>query len=293
MSTTTEATTLDDGPALDPPAARRPGIRDALRWELTKLAAQARARLALLFCLLAPVVIVAVIDGQGRPPKDSLFGRYVHDSGYAVPLLVLGFAGQWVLPLLTALVAGDIFAGEDQHGTWKTVLTRSVSRGQLFWAKTLTALLFAITVTVVLAASTIVASLLIVGRQPLTGLTGQVIDPATAGRLVVLSWASALAPMIGFTCLAILLSIRARSTAFGIAAPVVIAMVMQLVGSLGGVERVRPLLLTTPFESWHGLFAEPAFHSPLTSGLLVCAGWSIVTLAAGYLTLQRRDITGG
>ena len=56
-----------------------------------------------------------------------------------MPLLMLGFAAQWVLPLLTALVAGDIFASEDQHGTWKTVLTRSVSRGQLFWAKTLAA----------------------------------------------------------------------------------------------------------------------------------------------------------
>ena len=54
-------------------------------------------------------------------------------------LLVLGFATQWLLPLLTAIVAGDIFASEDQHGTWKTVLTRSASRSQLFWAKMLVA----------------------------------------------------------------------------------------------------------------------------------------------------------
>jgi ABC-2 type transport system permease protein len=45
-----------------------------------------------------------------------------------------------VLPLLAAIVAGDIFAAEDQHGTWKTLLTRSVSRTQIFWAKTLTAI---------------------------------------------------------------------------------------------------------------------------------------------------------
>jgi ABC-2 type transport system permease protein len=49
----------------------------------------------------------------------------------------------------------DIFASEDQHGTWKTVLTRSASRAQLFWAKTITALAFAICALVVLAASTI------------------------------------------------------------------------------------------------------------------------------------------
>lgn len=292
MSATTASRTA--GPlGVAPATTRRVGVGAALRWELTKLAAQARARYALLFCLLAPIAIVFVINGQGRPPKDTLYGRFIHQSGYAVPLLVLGFASQWVLPLLTALVAGDIFASEDQHGTWKTVLTRSASRAHLFWGKTVTALLFATGALVVLATSTIVSSILIVGHQSLTGLTGQVIPAANAGRLVVESWATALAPMIGFTCLAIFLSVRGRSTAFGIAAPVVISMVMQLAGSLGGIDRIRPLLLTTPLESWHGLFAQPAFHSPLTTGLIVCAAWSIVTLTAAFVSLQRRDITEG
>ena len=137
---------------------REPSLLDAIRWELSKLAAQARARWTLLVCLVAPVAIVVIIDAQQRPPKDSLYGRYIHHSGFAVVLLVLGFAAQWVLPLLTALVAGDIFASEDQHGTWKTVLTRSASRGQLFWAKTITALAFSTAVVLTLAVVTTVAS---------------------------------------------------------------------------------------------------------------------------------------
>jgi ABC-2 type transport system permease protein len=274
-------------------ARRHPSLLDATRWEMTKLAAQARGRWTLLFCLIAPILIVVVINGQGRPPKDTLFGRYIHHSGYAVTLLILGFAAQWVLPLLTALVAGDIFASEDQHGTWKTVLTRSASRAQIFWAKTITALTFAVMVLVVLAASTIISSVLIVGHEDLTGLTGQVIPSGTAARLIIASWATALPPMIGFTCLAILLSIRTRNPAFGIAAPVVLAMVMQLLGSLGGAEAIRPLLLTTPFESWHGLLAQDRFLSPLTTGLIVSAVWSLITLTIAFASLRRRDITGG
>jgi ABC-2 type transport system permease protein len=274
-------------------ARRRPSLLDATRWEMSKLAAQARGRWTLLVCLIAPILIVVVINGQGRPPKDTLFGRYIHHSGFAVTLLILGFAAQWVLPLLTALVAGDIFASEDQHGTWKTVLTRSASRAQLFWAKTITALTFAVLVLVVLAASTIISSILIVGHQNLTGLTGQVIPSGTAARLVIASWATALAPMIGFTCLAILLSIRTKNPAFGIAAPVVLGMVMQLAGSLGGVEAIRPLLLTTPFESWHGLLAQDRFSSPLATGLIVSAVWSLITLTIAFVGLRRRDITGG
>ena len=75
-----------------------------------------------------------------------------------------------------------------------------------------------------------------------------------------------LPPMLGFTCLAILLSVWSRNPAVGIAAPVVIGMVMQLVGALGGVEAFRPFLLTTPFEAWHGLLADPRFTGPLTEG---------------------------
>ena len=274
-------------------SARKPGLLDATRWELSKLVAQARTRWTLLLATIAPIAVVLVINGQGRPPRDTLFGRHIHHSGLAIPLLILGFAAQWVLPLLTALVAGDIFASEDQHGTWKTVLTRSTSRTQLFWAKTITALAFAVVTLILLATSTIVSSVLIAGHQPLTGLTGQVIPSGTAARLVIESWALALAPLIGFTCLAILLSVRARSTAFGIAAPVVAGMVMQVVGTLGGVEAIRPLLLTTPFEAWHGLLAQPAFYSPLTGGLVVCATWSAIALALAFFSLRRRDITGG
>jgi ABC-2 type transport system permease protein len=290
MSTTTGIAPL-------PVAARteraRPSLTDAISWEMSKLAAQARARWTLLVCLIAPILIVVVLNQQQRPPKDSLYGRFIHQSGFAVPLLVLGFAAQWILPLLTALVAGDIFASEDQHGTWKTVLTRSVSRSQLFWAKTVTAVTFAVSILLVLAASTIVSSLLIVGHQDLVGLTGQVIPAGTAVGLVIASWATALAPLLGFTALAILLSVRSRNPAVGIAAPVVIGMVMQLIGSLGGVEGIRPLLLTTPFESWHGLMTENAFYGPLIWGLVVCAGWCALCLGVAFLTLRRRDITGG
>lgn len=274
-------------------APRRVGTLTAYRWEITKLAAQARVRYTALGCLLAPIVAVVILAAQQSPPKDTLFGRHIHDSGYAMPLLILGFTSQWVLPLLTALVAGDLFASEDHHGTWKTVLTRSVSRAQIFWAKTLAAATFAVLVLTVLSASTIVSSLLIVGRQPLVGLTGQVIPPGTATVLVTVSWGSELVPLLGFTALAILLSVLTRNPAAGVAAPVVLGLVMELLSGLGGLNAARQLLLTTPFEAWHGLFTAHRFYGTLTTGLIVCAAWSVGCLTLSYISLRRRDITGG
>ncbi|HWI43370.1 MAG TPA: ABC transporter permease [Nocardioides sp.] len=271
----------------------RPGVVGVLGFELRKLRAQWRTRVVLLAALVAPLPIAVVIHAQGRPPKDSLFGRYATTNGFALALLVLGFASQWVLPLLTAVVAGDIFASEDQHGTWKTVLTRSSSRGRIFVAKVVASIAFAIVMLLLLAASTIASSVLVGGHQVLTGLGGQLIPAGTALRLVSEAWLTALPPTIGFTCLAVLLSVWSRNPAVGIAAPVVIGMVMQLVGAMGGVEALRPFLLTTPYEAWHGLLALPRFTGPLVSGALTSAVWSVLTLAVAYALLRRRDITGG
>ena len=46
--------------------------------------------------------------------------------------------------MLASVVAGDIFASEDRQSTWKTVLTRSCSRGEIFVGKTLAAMTFSI-----------------------------------------------------------------------------------------------------------------------------------------------------
>jgi ABC-2 type transport system permease protein len=131
----------------------------------------------------------------------------------------------------------------------------------------------------------------IAGHQTVTGLTGQPIHSGEAMRLVTLSWLTALAPMIGFTCLAILLSVRSRNPAVGIAAPVALGLLMQLAGSLGGIGPARPFLLSTPFETWHGLLAEPRFYGPLLLGFVACAAWSAICLGAAFVSLRHRDIS--
>ena len=52
----------------------------------------------------------------------------------------------WGLPLITALVAGDIVASESHNGTLKTILTRSRERGQIFAAKVLASFSYVIAV---------------------------------------------------------------------------------------------------------------------------------------------------
>ena len=104
-------------------------LRTVYRWELRKLVAQKRTYLGLGAAVAVPIIFVVALALQSGQPDDVAFGRYVRQSGLAVPPVILIFGSYWLFPLITALVAGDIVAAEDHNGTLKTILTRSVGRG--------------------------------------------------------------------------------------------------------------------------------------------------------------------
>ena len=113
------------GPDTARTRSRRHGVAVVWGLELTKISRQLRVRAVVVLCVAAPFLVLAAVKVQSAVPQDTLFGQWLHESGFALPMVVVGFTGQWVLPLLTCIVAGDIFAAEDHFGTWKTVLTRS------------------------------------------------------------------------------------------------------------------------------------------------------------------------
>ncbi|WP_413752476.1 ABC transporter permease [Streptomyces sp. R-74717] len=274
-------------------ARRRGGARTVYFWELEKLSAQWRIRAVLALCLVAPFLFALGLKAQDTLPSDTLFGRWAHDSGFAVPLVVLGFAGQWALPLLVCLVAGDIFSSEDHHGTWKTILTRSRTRGQIFAGKTLAAVTYSVAVVLLLGAGSLAAGVLVIGHQPLVGLSGQEIEAGRAAGIVVESWLYMLLPCLAFTALGVFFSLATRHSAAGIGAPAVLGLLLQLVSLVDGLGPVRRLLPTTAFDAWHGLTTEPAFHRPLVTGAYVSVGCAVVCLTVGYFHMLRRDFTKG
>src|ERR1051326_4160564 len=120
-----------------PATARRGGgVAAAYRVEIAKIASQLLPRLVALVCLLGPLAFTIFIGTQSTIPEDSLFGRWIHTSGVAVPFVVLQFANTLGFPLIASVVAGDIFASEDRQSTWKTILTRSSTHRDIFWGKT-------------------------------------------------------------------------------------------------------------------------------------------------------------
>jgi ABC-2 type transport system permease protein len=258
--------------------------------EAGKALAQWQYRLVLIVCAAAPFVFTIAVGAQHTVPSDTLFGRLVFESGLATPLVVLGFAGLWGLPVIAAAAGGDIFASEDRYRTWVVLLTRSRSRGEVFAAKVLVAGTFAVTAIVVLAASAIIAGALSFGDQPLLDLSGRLLTPPQGLARIALAWISVLPPTLAITAAAILTSVATRSSVAGVGLPVFAAFVLQLVALADVPSPFRVLVPTTAFEAWHGLLAQPSFLAPLVWGTIVNAAWAILLMAIARRIFLERDV---
>src|SRR4051812_2652063 len=208
-------------------------------------------------------------------------------------MTALAFSAAWILPLLAAIVAGDLFSSEDNHGTLKTVLTRSVSRNAVFWGKVLAALTWTVVAVATLAVSALVAGLVVVGTAPIETLGGTMFTKSGSLGAVLASWAICLLPAFGFACLSIGFSVAFRSSVVGVIGAVVVGFVMQLYAFLNGWDFIRHILLSTTFFAWHGVLDRPAYHDPLVRGSIVSLVYIAGTLTAAYAIFRRRDVTGG
>jgi ABC-2 type transport system permease protein len=273
------------GPAAD----RRSGALVVYRLELAKISRLIQVRTMAVLGVIGPFLAVAVLRVQSATPGDTAFGQWVHNSGFAIPLVVLGFGAAWVGPVLVAVVAGDIFSAEDRFGTWKTILTRSRSRGQLFAGKVLAALTFAVALMVLLTVTDLVAGL-VAGAQPVVGLGGQLVPASHATVLVVLSYVSDLPPLLGFTALALMLSVISRNSVVGIGGPIVITLVLQVVTLVSLPAWAQMALISTPFQAWHGFWAQPAFYGEFWRGLVTSAVWFVICGVVSWLVFRRRTI---
>jgi ABC-2 type transport system permease protein len=265
------------------------GFRNAYGAELQKLFAQLTTRLIALVAVIGPFAFAAVLKVQSGTPSDALFGAWVHSSGFAISLVILGFAGSWGLPIIAGVLAGDLFASEDRHGTWKTILTRSCTREDVFAGKLLAVGTVVVGVSLLLAASSLVAGVALVGAQPLVNLSGVLTSSGRMLALTIVGWLYCLLPVLAYTSVAVLFSVATRNGILGVLGPLMVALVTQLLDLIGKGVIVHTLLIGSAFDGWHGLFVSRPFFGPLLVSGLVCVAWIAVCLTVSWQILRRRD----
>ncbi len=276
-------------------ARRRPGVWTVYRWELTKLRYQKRTYLGLGAAIVVPILFVVAVHFRHHRAGggDFAFADYLTKSGLVFPLVILLFGAVWLFPLITALVAGDIFAAEDHNGTLKTVLTRSLERWQIFAGKALTALTYAIVAIAIDGTAAVIAGSIESGFNSVQTLTGGLVSSTKGLELVYLSLLVYLIPIATVVCIGLLLSTITRNSAAAVVGTLMISLLFQLIGILPGLSGTQPYLLSTQFQAWQGLLRQPIDWAPIIRAAWVCAMYAVPALGTAFLVFLRRDVAGG
>jgi ABC-2 type transport system permease protein len=263
-------------------------------WELRKLAAQKRSWVGLAAAAIVELVFLMSIELSKVTPHDGPYadpmGAGLRHSGLALTPVVLKEVAYFGPAIIAALVAGDIVANEDGGGTLKTILVRSVRRGEILAAKTLALFTYVAVALLVFAVTGIVAGTAAWGFHPLANISGQRISALHAFGLTFAAIAVYLVPTMAIASFGLLLSVVTRQSVAGVVGTIFYTLALQGLAALPAIKGARPYILVTQLHAWHGPFETPTNWALIGHAIWVSVLYAGPPLIAAWIVFRRRDV---
>jgi len=239
---------------------------DIVHLELFKIFRKPRTYLA--FAAIAAIVgliqLGFYVDGdtyiqfgmQALSDSFDVEGKIL--NGYLLAYIIL----QTLLihvPLLIALVSGDMISGEANMGTLRLLLTRPVSRARLITAKFIASSLYTVLLLLWMALWALLVSVLIFGTDDMIILKSEVVTQILKEDVLwryAAAFGFALLAMVTVSSLAFFLSIFAENSIGPIIACMSIVILFTILNtlSLPLFNTIKPYLFTTHMLGWKGFF---------------------------------------
>jgi ABC-2 type transport system permease protein len=179
-------------------------------------------------------------------------------NGYLMAYIILQTLLVHV-PLLIALVSGDMVSGEAGMGTLRLMASRPLSRTRLLLGKFLASSVYTVALLVWMALWTLFFSLWIFGADDLVIMKSEVVTQILRSDVMwryAAAFGFATIAMVTVSSLAFLLSLFAENSIGPIIATMSIVIVFTILNSLGLplFDAVKPWLFTTHMLGWKGFF---------------------------------------
>jgi ABC-2 type transport system permease protein len=215
-------------------------------------------------------------------------------NGYLVCYVILQtFLMQ--VPLLIALVAGDMIAGEANTGTLRLLLTKPMGRGELLAAKFAATFVYTVTLLVWMALLALLGSILIFGVGDLMIMRNREMDLILSADVpwrYMAAFGFAIVAMTTVASLAFLLSVFAENAIGPIVSTVSAVIVLTILSTMDipFFNRLKPYLFTTHMLGWKGFFYAPVPWHDIMGSLGVLLGHIAVFGAVTWIVFKRKDI---
>jgi len=270
--------------------------------EIFKIFKRPRTYISFLAITVIIVLIQLAFFSDGDVYMDfalqALKGRFDINgkllNGYFICFLVLQMLLVHV-PLLIALVAGDVLAGEANMGTLRMLSTKPISRPMIIVSKFTATFVYSTILLLWMAILALFVSMLMFGTDDLLMFKSDkviLLREADVFWRFIAAFLYALIGMTVVTSLSILLSVFADNAIGPIVGTMSIIILFTILTGLDlpFFEFIKPVLFTRHMLAWKGFFNEPVNYSSILQSAAILIAHVIIFIGLSIFIFRRKDI---
>jgi ABC-2 type transport system permease protein len=200
------------------------------------------------------------------------------------------------IPLLVALVTGDLISGEAAMGTVRMLATKPISRTKIVLSKFIAGAAYTFILTLWLIFLALFVSKFIFGSGDLIVLNSD--------GLVILKehdilWRYGLSFIVAYLSLLTVSSVSICLSAFTdnsigpIVSTMAIIILFTIIGTMDVTvfDYIKPLLFTTHMASWRSFFEDPVPYSKIINSIVILLIHNILLVSIAIFKFNKKDIT--
>lgn len=199
------------------------------------------------------------------------------------------------IPLLVALVTGDLISGEAAMGTIRLLMTRPLSRTSVLFSKFFAGAVYVFILLVWLGLVSLGIGLLIFGPGDLIVLKSETITIIPADDTLWRFFAGlgiAFISLLVVASFSLLLSCYSENSIGPIISTMAVIILFTIVGSMDIplFEKIKPFLFTTHMVIWRNMFDQELDYNLICNSMLMLVGHIALFLFFAWYSFRKKDI---
>ena len=199
------------------------------------------------------------------------------------------------IPLLVALVTGDLISGEAAMGTIRLLMTRPLSRTSVLFSKFFAGAVYVFILLVWLGLVSLGIGLLIFGPGDLIVLKSETVTIIPADDTLWRFFAGlgiAFISLLVVASFSLLLSCYSENSIGPIISTMAVIILFTIVGSMDIplFEKIKPFLFTTHMVIWRNMFDQELDYNLICNSMLMLVGHIALFLFIAWYSFRKKDI---
>ena len=200
------------------------------------------------------------------------------------------------IPLLVALVTGDLISGEAAMGTIRMLATKPISRTKIVLSKFIAGAVYTLILTIWLAFLALVVVKWMFGSGDMIVLNSNglvILQEADIFWRYGCSFIVAYLALLTVSSLSICLSAFAENSIGPIVTTMGIIILFTIIGSLDVTvfDSIKKFLFTSHMASWRSFFEDPINLKDIWQSILILIVHNILFVVIAVLKFNKKDIT--